>query len=364
MFTWSLSQQSNAQSHNPMTDNFLAAGAANPGRGGMVLSSSRWKATDGNVEIQKVDSSGRWRTATWAGLGTDAAGAKIGLYGPFSGHRVRISDGTGVIDPSTDSATVQWRGTFTVVYYGGNTVFTLADPKITVRQGVGRLTATGGGWSSDRFDPTVWEPVAPTDVPVVELSGVNVTAEGFTVTPGYAGVRVTGPETQVRTGQDWGSYPQEFVTFLEPMGAAQFWYSTGLQSDWTKLPEPIAVGWAGAEPETPEQPKPSTSSAPKPTNTVTTAPPATQPPAGPAVTAAPPVATVPLPSLAPGAAAPVAETAPGSSPVQVSAADLVAAPVAADVAHVSDDAAAWWAGGALLLAAAGLLLVPVTGRRP
>src|SRR5690606_31716841 len=166
----------------------LAAGAADPGRGGMVLPSRKWSARSGNVEIQKVNAAGVWKQATWDGLGTDTNGSPIGLYGPFSGHRVRITEGRGTLDPDKDDAELQWRGTFTVVYYGGNTVFTLTDPKLTVDGGVGRLTATGGGWAADRLDPTVWQAVTPREVPVVELRDVDVTEIGLEVTPNYRGV--------------------------------------------------------------------------------------------------------------------------------------------------------------------------------
>ncbi|WP_110241686.1 hypothetical protein [Nocardioides gilvus] len=377
VFAWSISQQSNAQSHNPLTNNFLSAGAADPGRGGMVLSSRRWSAQTDHVEIQKVDAAGTWRQATWEGLGTDANGTPIGLYGPFSGHRVRITHGSGTLDPGNDDATVQWRGTFTVVYYGGNTVFTLTDPKLTVTGGVGRLTATGGGWASDRFDPTVWEAVEPREVPVVELRDVDVTETGLEVTPGYRGVPVTGPESQVRSGADWGSFPQEFVSFLEPMGASQFWYSTGLQSDWTKLPQPIAVGWQGAEPESPRSTTPAPTQTPQ--NPVKTAPPVStaRPTPAPSSTSAPPPSKqpdVPVLARADSAQPPPAPSSgnlpPGggsdellgqaASPLQVSSVASEAAPPATPQTLST----AWAVGGALLLAAALLLLVPTAPRRP
>lgn len=374
VFTWGVSRQSNAQSHNPAAINFLSAGVADPGAGGDSLASHEWKASEGNVSVQKRDAAGAWQPAAWAGLGTDAAGNAIGMYGPFSDHRVRIGAGVGTIDPATDTASVSWTGTFTVVYYGGNTVFHLTNPTLTLANGAGQLRATAGGFSADRNDPLLWVPMTPVEVPVVTLSGVDVTENGFQTTPDYRGVAVEALQPQVRTGEDWGSFPQEFVNFLAPTGGQEFWYSTGLQTNWTKLPEPLDIGWAGREPGGPE-PTESAKPKPKPTNDIkkppkkkpTARPTPTQRPAVPPVVEpsapAPPVPTVeplavPSPAVVPSA--PAAASAFGAlPPVQLSA-----APVEPSNGPLAEtDARGWWIGGALLLAAALLLLVPAPRRR-
>ncbi|WP_185995647.1 hypothetical protein [Nocardioides campestrisoli] len=375
VFTWSLNEQTNARSHNPGAINFLAAGVADPGRGGAILPSSKWQATAGPVTIQKRDGAGAWRTATWAGLSTDATGAPIDIYGPFSGHRVHIGAGTGTLDPVAEDATLAWSGTFTVVYYGGNTVFTVTDPVLEVRGGTGTLTAQLGGWDADRNDPTLWSPVPPQRVTVTDLAGVDVTETGLVATPAYAGVQVDGTVPQSRTGESWGSFPPAMIAFLAPLGVDQFWYSTGLQSDWTKLPAPVVVGYGGGEP--PAEPVPSASAkpSPKPNNEVVK-PPRRTPTPKPAPARTPAAAPVPVSSpvvAAPsgGAAVPPAAAddalgavgavgAAANQPVVVSAATV--SPALAPASAAPGTHPGWWIGGLLLLAAAALLLVPVRTR--
>lgn len=358
VFTWSMSEQTNARSHNPLAINFMSAGEANPGRGGIHLPRGKWKASQGKATIQKRTKAGRWRTATWDGLRTDADGNSIGLYGPFSGHRVQLTGGTGTVDPGADDAKLSWKGTWTVVYYSGNTVFTLTDPVLEVQDGKGELRARGGGWAADRVDLDEWNPVTPEVVPVVTFSKVDVTDEGLVVEPDYAGVQVEGSVPQKRSGDAWGSFPQEFISFLEPMGTDQFWYSTGLQSDWTKVPTPIRVGWQGAEPETPAPTKPRPPQ-PEPSNPVTTAPPVIPAPVPQLPTPSLPTSVPQLPAAAPlTAETPWQAFGATGTATQVTA----AAPQDLRLTSASSSTTPWVVGGAFLLGAALLLLVPVSGR--
>lgn len=387
---WAVNNQTGARSHNPTAINFLAAGVADPGRGGVELPQGKWRAKVGNVEIQKRRAAGGWRTATWDGLGTDPTGAAIEVYGPFSGHRVSFTAGVGTVDPTTDSAHLQWEGTFTVLYYSGNSAFTLSDPTLEVTNGAGTLTAELGGWASGRDDPGVWEPVAAQRVVVADLPAVDLTDAGATVTPAYAQVQVAGTVEQVRTGEHWGSFPAPMVAALAPLGIDQFWYSTGLQSDWTKVAAPVLIGYAGQAPEDAEDAEEEgedgadspgdddkSQGKPKPSNPVRT-PPATTPAPTPVPSSAP-VAATPMPSAAPTATEPAAgssaaDTASAtlqaalaaglSRPVQVDATRSVASADArpADATSASTAAAGWWVGGALLLAAAVLLLIPAPPR--
>ncbi|MGN0063219.1 MAG: hypothetical protein ACI379_03165 [Nocardioides sp.] len=353
LFTWSVSPQTNARSHNPIAVNFMGAGVSNPGRAGSTLEKHQWRARQGNVVIQKLNAKGSWGTATWAGLETDANGDPIQLYGPFSGHRVAISEGTGRVSPASDDAEVRWKGTFTVVWYSGNTVFTLTDPVLRLEDGDGQLTALMGGWATGR-DSSTWKKLPSQEVTVAELRDADVTADGTVVTPEYRGVTVTGSEPQLRTGDDWGAFPQSFVSFLGPMGTDQFWYSTGLQSDWTKLPSPISVGWHGTVPDDGDTP-PTTRPTPTPKNPVTNAP---DP-----VSGGDP-GQPPLDLQVPADAGVQADSdAAWSAPVQVSAARPVEDRVALASAGASTTTA-WVSGGALLLAAAALLLAPFSPRRP
>ncbi|WP_104106043.1 hypothetical protein [Nocardioides sp. 616] len=382
VFTWSLNEQTNARSHNPGAINFLAAGLADPGRGGAVLPASKWQAAAGNVTIQKRDSAGAWQTATWAGLGTDAAGAPIDVYGPFSGHRVHLTAGSGTLDPAADDASLSWSGTFTVVYYAGNTVFTITDPVLTLSGGVGTVTAQIGGWDADRNDPSLWAAVPPQRVSVADLTGVDVTETGLVANPAYGGVQVDGSVPQTRTGTSWGSFPASMIAFLGPLGVDQFWYSTGLQSDWTKVPAPVVVGYAGEEPSAPPPASAAPSPSATPKNNVTRPPKQTPSPGPGKSTASAPSATVPAqpaeqsvlqPLEEPAARAPLvperaaatasdAQAAGGNAvqPVAVSAASVSPAPAPAAASLGTHPG--WWIGGLLLMAAAALLLVP--GPRP
>lgn len=360
---WGVSDQSNARSHNPTAINFLAAGVANPGRGGVELPRARWKAVVGDVSIQKRTAAGAWRTATWAGLGTDPHGAPIGMSGPFSGHRVLLEGGAGTLDPGSEDATLAWEGTFSVVYYGGNSIFTVTDPRLEVSAGEGKLTGKLGGWVSDREDPTVWKPVRPRRAPLATLGEVDVTDTGLVVEPAYRGVEVSGSVEQVRSGEDWGSFPAGMVAFLRPLGIDQFWYSTGLSTDGTKLPSPITVGVGGASPPEQEQPAPEPSPTPTPTpsNPVVTPPPPSPAPA--------PAPQVPAPAPAsPNAAAPqvpsvpAVPAAPQEPAVSVQPQALQAAAPAPEEPVAGSGSVAWWISAALLLGAAVLLLIPV--RRP
>jgi hypothetical protein len=360
VFTWSLSKQSNAASHEFGRHNFFSAGAVNPGGGGKRVTAENWQARKGNVEIQKQRRNGKYARATFAGLSTDAFNKPIGLDGPFSGHRVAISSGTGTVDPDADDAAISWKGTFTVIYYSGRTVFTLTDPVLEVDGGRGTLTATAGGWAADRANPELWTKVPAKKVTVADLGDVDVTEAGIVTSPDYLGVEVRGSVAQkTDDAKSSGSFPQSLISFLMPMGTDQFWYSTGLQTDWTKVAEPISVGWAGRVPEDDDPPTSDPTPKPTPTNPVTPTP-TYGPDPVPTSTQQPLPVEVPPLDVAPVEAAD--DAPPWNSPVQVSA----AAPNAQDgtvLASASRASTAYVAGGALLLAAAGLLLAPLRPRR-
>lgn len=372
-FAWSISDQTNARSHNPAAINFLSAGAADPGGGGRTLKQSQWAATVGSVTIQKVDAAGVWQPATWDGLGTDASGASIGVSGPYSGHRVLLSAGAGTLDADTDTAHLAWAGTFSVVYYGGNSVFTVTDPVLDLAGGTGAVTAVLGGWAADRDDPSIWTALAPQRVTIADVSGVDVTESGALATPAYRGVSVTGTSTQVRTGADWGSFPPSMVAYLTQMGIDAFWYSTGASNDPTKVAQAFTVGYSGVVPTPTAAPTTAatTSATAKPTNPIKT------PPTTVTATVTATVTQAAAPVTVTGAAAPVV---PPSAPPPVATAPAAAdaganaAPPAVEAVQVTAMSAAstpadgptsapWWIGGGLLVAAAVLLLLPVPRRR-
>ncbi|WP_127479827.1 hypothetical protein [Nocardioides pantholopis] len=360
---WGVSNQTNARSHNPGAINFLAAGVADPGRGGATLKKNQWRAKRGNVTIEKRTATGAWRTATWAGLATSPAGADIGIYGPFSDHTVVLRKGTGAVDRAAGTARVTWKGTFTVVYYGGNTVFTVTDPTLDVADGAGTLTATLGGFLADRTDVSKWQPATPQRVRIADLPQVQLGALGFTAQPAYEGVTATGSEPQDRAGSGWGAFPQPFVSYLQPFGVDQFWYSTGLQSDPTKRPLPLSVSYS---PKEVAAPAPTAGDAPAP-EVENDAPAAPGAPAAGAAPALPAVPAAAAPRAAAGVPAGALPQAAAAAPTLPNAVQLVAAPATDSDTAAASSGAGWFLGGALLLAAALLLAVPIpspTGSRP
>ncbi|MCX6406683.1 MAG: hypothetical protein NTV28_07175 [Propionibacteriales bacterium] len=253
---WGLNDESNNRAFAPGTINFLSAGKVpDPGRGGTIMPASGWSARTGDVAVEKWDGSA-YRPATWAGLRTDATGAAIG-GGRFSGHQLVFSGGRGTIDPAAGDATITWDGDASVVYYSGMAFFYLSDPELVVEDGVGRVTAELGGFASSMEDLTAWGPVAPERVVVADLGTVDLgsaqeEAGGFTATPAYDGVQVTGVP-QVRP---YGSFPQSFVDFQRKTGTAAYWYSSGGSADPYKKASPMTISWAGADVTPPPAPGP------------------------------------------------------------------------------------------------------------
>lgn len=369
VFRWGINDESNNNAFAPGTYNFPGAGKApDPGRGGQVIDdratwpstgATAWRASAGNVRIEKVTSSGPV-PATWAGLRTGPDGQSLG--GPtveiFSNHQVVIAGGTGEVDPEAGTATIRWKGSFTVFYYSGMTFFSVTDPVLEVTPTSARITATGSGYASSMEDLTKWQAVPATTVTLADLDGVgtdDLAAEkGFTADTRYLGVRYdapTGGTAQVRTGAAWGAVPASLLAFLEKVGMAAYWYSSGGSGDRFKVTKPVSVSWDATqaiEPEPPtetpttpggaplnpagEEPPPDTT-----TNSTTAQPTAAQP-AGPAL---------PAPAGAPVAAPATASPASYQPPVAYALASSPAEPAGG---HTDRPEAVWeWALGFLLL---------------
>ncbi|WP_247613996.1 HtaA domain-containing protein [Streptomyces tagetis] len=124
-------------------------------------------------------------------------------------------------------------------------------------------------------DPGKWVPLPETTVTLANLSGVEVGASGFTVTPDYLGVSVSVPAGA--TGQPaksegnkgyWGSFPQSFVDFQQLTGQSSYWFTSGGARDAAKPATPLTVAYtaAGATPE-PTSGEPGTSPTPTPPGT-------------------------------------------------------------------------------------------------
>ncbi|WP_370615969.1 hypothetical protein [Mumia sp. Pv 4-285] len=347
---WGVNQEMSNSAFAPGTYNFFSAGTIpDPGRGGQTLAQGAWRSSAGNVRIEKqTPSGGGHRLATWGGLGTTRDGKPLGAAtnGQLSGHTVVVDGGTGRIDPAKGTATIRWKGTFTVLLYSGMSFFTVTDPVLSVSKGEARLDATLGGYASDRDDTTVWKPVSPTSVRLANAPARGLgNARGFTVTPRYAGVRYdapTGAVAQSRSATGWGAFPTSFIRFQERVGTAPYWYSSGASTDRFKAALPITFSYDADKPaKTPRSDGQDESGDGGPT---TTTPPSTT--TGAPTTAAP-TAAVPAPVVPPPAA-----TVLGAAAVPVGTTQGVR-PVAQPL-NTSPHSWPWWVGGAM--AAAALLV--------
>ena len=252
VFRWGINNESNSAAFAPGTINLLSAGVVTAATSADRVTTTNWKQTEGNTSILKLQSNGTYAAATFAGLSTDAAGTRISTgNGLSSGHVAEIAGGTGTVDPVDGTAEIQWTGTFTSAYYSGMTRSWITDPRLTVAaDGTGTVTATLGGYGTSMDDPDKFETLAPVaNVTIATLKNVDVDADGFTVTPDYAGVAVTtGADAvpQVTTGANFGSFPQAFVDFQVKTGQGPYWYSSGGAADARKPAAPLSVAYTAA----------------------------------------------------------------------------------------------------------------------
>ena len=257
---WELNQESTGGAFAPGTWNLFSAGKlGDPGAGSQTLNTAHqgatwlngqpagWTNSAGNVTVEDKQSNGSYAPTTWEGTRTNAAGQVVTTGAILSENVVSIANGTGTVDPVTDTGTLAWDGDFTVVYYSGMSFFYVSDPELTVTNGTGKVTATLSGYGSDMEDPTQWNALPATEVTLADVSGVDLTATGLSVTPAYLGVSVTPPagnSTQVTSnGATFGSFPQSFVDFQGDVGTASYWYSSGGSVDARKLTTPLNVSW-------------------------------------------------------------------------------------------------------------------------
>jgi len=378
--------------------NFLSAGTA-----GNTGSSRVWtqadgfyKAKDGAVSVRKAAAKG-WATPTWATKCQGADGKEVDTSSS-TGSQVVLSGGTGTVDPAAGTARITWKGTFSVVFYGGMTYWTATNPVLTVAaDGTGTLVATGGGYGASR-DGGVWNKLDPTTITLARLSGVTLTDKGFTRLPDYLGVSVKGAG-QVEKSTDnaayWGSFPQDFVDFQQLTGQSTYWLASGGAGDRRKVPTALTVSYDSADqvvvqppadsgkkdkgkknkkkskaPKNTTKRPPSTSTPSTPATPSVPAPPATSP-------TAPAVPTAPLPAAPTGS--PLPQTLPTTSATgydQVSqgpvATTFALAPAAVPAAAAGAPSArssmtardVWLLGGALWLGAAAVAIgLPRAGTR-
>nr|WP_237447583.1 HtaA domain-containing protein [Nocardioides flavescens] len=307
-------------------------------------------------------------------MSTTSDGAPLGppAAGTTSDHTFVFAGGSGEVDAAAGTARISWSGSVSVLYYSGMSAFVVSDPVLEVAGGRGELRASVGGHASSQTDQTVWQEVPAQVVTLATLPAVDLSdPRGFTATPAYLGVTVSGVP-QVTGTPSSGSFPQSFVDQLDRLGAAAFWYSSGTSTDPFKVALPLTVGLdaAGGPPAAPPTSAPATrppsvqNSAPVRPSSSTPDPTPT-----PSASATPTAASQPQPVAVPPLAAPTAadpvpeDAAAGALLAQPPTATRVA-PVAAVIpATPASDPWPWWLGSALLLLAAASLLVPPRSAR-
>lgn len=145
--SWRVNTESGAGAYDGSC-NYLSAGVA-----GDTGSSTKWTkdffaSTSGNVSITKPDAAGNQVPQTWDGRCIGADGQKVRPSGTVgTGNQVNLSQGTGTVDPATDSGTISWDGGFTFSFYDGLTYWSVADLTLTLNGGVGALTGTASGYA-------------------------------------------------------------------------------------------------------------------------------------------------------------------------------------------------------------------------
>ncbi len=126
--------------------NYLSAGLSSGNE-------ATYRATEGDVSIYQVASSGQETLATWATRAAHVSGGGDQL--------ARLSAGHGHLNPDGSGA-VAWQGSFSVNFYGGLVPFTIADPEIYFGgDGTGYLSGDLEGCSSSMANPNECVSLAP-----------------------------------------------------------------------------------------------------------------------------------------------------------------------------------------------------------
>jgi len=265
VFRWGINNESNNGAFFGGC-NFLTAGKAPSAGHSAVFNQTQYAAqgagVDANVRIEKPNAAGDYQLASWGTKCLTRTGAPVtsSVNSAFTESQVVITGGQGIVDPSKDSATIQWTGSFTVSFYGGLTYWYATDPKLTVVEGVGTLTATASGYGTDMFDQTKWVELESREITLATLPDVKLTSKGFSTQPAYVGVAVdtTGGSHQPQTAKTttnaayWGSFPQDFVDFQAETGQLAYWYSSGGSQDAAKPALPLHVGYDASTYEDPD----------------------------------------------------------------------------------------------------------------
>ncbi|GAA1999032.1 hypothetical protein GCM10009739_05950 [Microbacterium ulmi] len=254
-FRWGLNAESGAGAFAGGC-NFLSAG-----RAGNAGSARVWTAADGlysatsaAVRIEKPAAGGEYRLASFESRCLDASGRAVSVSSLTSttANQVVIDQGRGRLVPGA-GLEIRWTGSFTVVFYGGMTYWTVTDPVLTLDPaGDGRVTATASGFGTSMDDLSKWVPLPEQSIVLAELRGVDPASDGgFAIVPEYVGVSVPDAGQIERTSENaayWGSFPASFVEYQKLTGQAGYWLTTGGQRDRAKPATTLYVSYDAAAP--------------------------------------------------------------------------------------------------------------------
>ncbi|PYI40010.1 hypothetical protein CVS30_00265 [Arthrobacter psychrolactophilus] len=293
---------------------FLSAGTA-----GDTGSSRIWTLEDGlyaasqaNTRIEKPDSAGKWVIDSWNGKCLAANGKAVGTTAKETGTGAQavIDGGTGTINAGEGSASIQWRGSFTVAMYGGMTYWSVIDPILSVENGKGTLRAEVSGYAADRSDTTSWSSLPKRMVTLATLPNVALGDKGIVTDPAYRKVLAAGVEPiQNRDGgnANWGAFPQDFLDFQTSTGQGAYWYSSGGLRDAAKVASTLYISYSADIPVTIPIPAIVTPTSP-PTATSGGSLPAVPATAAPQQASGTVTGTAPVAGIVRTAATPVAQT--------------------------------------------------------
>lgn len=250
-FAWSINEESGGGAFLPGTCNFLTAGAAGDAGSARVWTEAGgfYSTEEGNVSIRKPDADGGYDTPTWSTKCQDANGTTVGTGVGSSSHNEAVfANGSGSVDLDANIAEIQWDGSFTIVFYGGFTYWTVSDPQLSVNaDGTGELTGTASGYGTSMEDMSQWVELDATEIQLATFDSVEIGPDGVEVQPHYAGVEVEVSPDQNRTNSGWGAFPQSWVDFNVQTGQSSYWYSSGGAADPKKPAAPFSVAWTPIE---------------------------------------------------------------------------------------------------------------------
>ena len=254
-FRWGINIESGTKAPAPNTTNFLSAGDVSGNLSGNMskLPEGEWKGQDGDVVIEKRDSKGNVTKATEEDTAKDRDGDTL-KSDQYNGFEAVFTGGQGEVDRESGTATIEWDGTITVIFYSGYTYFTLSDPVLEVTRSSATMTGTLKSHRTDQNNMELWEEMEPKAVTIADLdrSDVDLGGElGFATTPEYFNVSYTPkistlPE-QATGDKYFGAFPTDFIDYVADAGSGPYWYSSGGAADRRKNPLPLSICWDSAE---------------------------------------------------------------------------------------------------------------------